>query len=116
MALVLPNVQDLARYSFELELDAVTFTFDFEWIDRSSHWLMSIADASGVALLSGRRVVIGFPLLNRYRDPRLPRGMLDAIDTSDTDTEAGFADLGDRVKLIYTPLSETPAGLLINVG
>lgn len=116
MALVFPQVKDQARYSLEVELDEVKFRFSFEWSDRADHWLMSIDDAAGTRLLSSRRIVIGYPLLNRFRDPRLPAGMLEAIDTSDAGAEAGFADLGDRVKLLYTPWREIPKKLTINVA
>ncbi len=107
MALInLPTRTDAARYSFDIELDAVTFHFEMEWNDRNNSWYMSISDASGVPLLSGRRVSIGYPLINIYRDPRLPAGMIEAIDTSSTDTEPGAGDLGDRVKLVYTPFAD----------
>jgi hypothetical protein len=101
--LVLPTRTDTARYSFETELDGKTFTFEFEWNDRDLGWYMTILDASGVTLLAGRRVVIRAPLTGRYRDSRLPPGHLEAIDTSGADAEAGYGDLGDRVKLCYTP-------------
>lgn len=98
-----------ARYDFEMDCDEVTFKFDFEWNDRDDGWYFSIADVNGVALLSGRRVVLNYPLTNIYRDPRLPAGAFIAIDTSGTDTEPGLLDLGDRVKLLYVPLEEARA-------
>lgn len=105
----LPTRTDAARYSFEIDLEDDTFTFSFEWNDRDSGWYMSIADATGTVLLAGRRVVVGYPLINIYRDARLPQGSLEAIDTSSTGEEAGVGDLGDRVKLIYTPFADLVA-------
>jgi len=106
---VLPTRTDTARYTFEIELDENTYTLEFEWNDRDSGWYMSILDDGGDPILTGQRVVLHYPLARRYRDSRLPPGLLMAIDTSETDIEAGYADLGDRVKLIYTPLADLTA-------
>lgn len=103
---VLPTRTDAARYDFEIELDGQTFVFDFEWNDRDSGWYMTITDVNGDVLLAGRRVVLNWPLINIYRDSRLPAGTIEAVDTSSTDTEPGYTDLGDRVKLLYTPLAD----------
>ena len=108
-SIVLPTRTDAARYSFEIDLDGDSFTFSFEWNDRDQGHYMSIADAAGVTLLAGRRVVTGYPLINIYRDSRLPKGAIEAVDTSSTGTEPGFGDLGDRVKLLYTPLADLVA-------
>lgn len=108
---VLPNVVNVPHYSFQTDLDNVTFRFEFRWNDRASAWFMSISDVNGVELLSSRRIVVGFPLLTRFRDPRLPAGDLNAIDTTGNDEEAGINDLGGRVKLLYFPVGDLPAEL-----
>jgi hypothetical protein len=117
MIIQLPTFTNLARYSFESELDNAKFKFSFGWSERAGHWLMNIADASNTVLISGRRVVVGIPLLSRFRDIRLPKGILLAHDTSGNDVEPGFADLGTRVKLLYFS-SDDPniTGLLADVG
>lgn len=98
-----------ARYSFEIELDQVTFVFSFEWNDRDLGWYMSIADVNGTALLDGRRIINDYPLTDIYKDPRLPAGSLMAIDTSGLGTEPGLRELGDRVQLIYISAAELVA-------
>lgn len=102
----LPTRTDVPRYDFEIELDGVVYVFDMEWNDRDSGWYMSILDRDLTPLLSGRRVVTNWPLTNRYRDSRLPAGTIEAVDTSGSETEPGLSDLGDRVKLIYTPKAD----------
>jgi hypothetical protein len=109
MALVMPTRTDAARYTFEMELDGVTFGFTFNWNERAGAWFFSIADVNGVPLLSGRRVVVNFPLLARFRDPRLPAGDLEAVDTSGEKLDPGLADLGARVRLLYMPIAELPS-------
>ncbi len=105
--IILPTRFDgQARYTFEIELDQVTFNFSFEWNDRDLGWYMSIADVDGTPLLDGRRIINDYPLADLYRDPRLPAGSLMAMDTSGNGIEAGFRDLGDRVQLIYIPVAE----------
>jgi hypothetical protein len=106
MALVLPTRTDLARYTFDIDLDDVKFAFSFEWNDRDSGWYMSIATPEGVPLLSGRRVVLGYPLISIYRTDGMPAGNIVAIDTSSANEEPGFGDLGDRVKLLYMTRAE----------
>lgn len=109
--LLLPVAPGLARYTFQCELDKATYKFSLEWNDRDSGWYMSIADVNGVPLLSGRRIVLNYPLINVYRDTRLPLGNIMAFDSTGLDVEPGYADLGDRVYLAYTPFSELVDGL-----
>lgn len=104
----LPTRTDIARYDFDIDLDGVTFIFEFEWNDRDDGWYMTIRDVNSAVLLAGRRVVLNYPLINIYRDAALPAGSLTAIDTGSTDIEPAFGDLGDRVKLLYTPKADLP--------
>jgi len=111
--IILPTRTDVARYYFTTQLDNVTFRLNFEWNDRAGGWFMDVYDASDVLLLSGVRIVVNYPFMNKYRDARLPEGMLEAIDTSDEDLDPGLKDLGDRVKLVYTPAADLPASITI---
>lgn len=106
--LLLPTRQDVPFYDFQIALDGAMFWLEFHWNLRDSSWRFSIFDATDTPLLVGRKVVLGIPLINRFRDPRLPAGDLSAIDTSGADVEPGFADLGARVHLLYTELADIP--------
>jgi len=99
--IILPTRTDVPRYTFQIDLDESTFNFSFEWNDRDSSWYMSISDADELPLLMGRRVCVGAPLLDRFNKAGLPAGLLYAIDTTGKNIEPDFADLGDRVKLMY---------------
>lgn len=109
--LVIPTRQDVPYYSFEVDLDGVTYGFEFHWNDRDQAWYFSVFDVTGTLLLAGRKVTLGSLLLNRFRDPRLPAGVLEVIDTSGTDTDATLADLGTRVKMLYTEAADLSAEL-----
>lgn len=106
---ILPTRQDLTSYSFEIELDAATYRFDFHWNDRAAGWFFQISDVNEVPLISGRRVVVGFPLLYRFVTPGLPPGMLEAVDTSGQGLDPGLTDLSPsgRVHLLYYDASTT---------
>lgn len=98
------------RFTQTVDLDEETFTFAFEWNDRNSQWAFTLSNNDGQPVASGISIVVGIPLLNRLKTlPGLPAGMLEAIDTSDLNTDPGFDDLGSRVQLAYTPASEIPS-------
>lgn len=109
MILEIPTSTDAARYDLEVELDGREFRLLFDWNERDQAWQLSLFNAAGVELLSGIRVVVNYPLIGRFRDPDLPPGDLSAVDTGTTGADPGFADLGDRVRLIYTPIADFPA-------
>ena len=105
----LPTRTDQPHYDFEIDLDGSTYRLEFLWNGRSGTWHFDIFDANGDLLVAGRRVVVGFPLLTRFKDPRLPPGVLLAVDSSGQDAEAGLKDLGARVALIYVDLADWKA-------
>lgn len=103
MATVLKTKTDgTQRYSFTTQLDGVTFGLEFSWNARGEYWSFVIYDAAGNPLV--RRVVrVSWPLLARFKNARLPRGELVAMDTSGQDLDPGLTELGDgaRVQLVY---------------
>ncbi len=110
-AQVIPCRTDAPRYSIRVELDAVRFELHFEWNDRAAAWFLDIYDADAVRLVSSIRIVVAYPLLERFSDARLPAGILMAADTTKADLDPLREDLGDRVQLIYTPLADIPADI-----
>lgn len=109
----LPTRTDVPHYSFEIELDRRLYSFEFHWNDRGGGWHFTISDPNTAAvLLAGRRVVVDFPLLSRFRDERLPAGELCAVDTTGEKRGPGIADLGARVKLLYFDAADLPAAFV----
>jgi hypothetical protein len=104
--ITLPLQPGLLHYTVRVEFDTKEFLFEFRWNARASAWSMTITDAAGNVLLAGRRVVLGFPLLSRFRDLRLPAGELLAVDTAGTEEEANMDDLGTRISLVYMSAAE----------
>jgi hypothetical protein len=99
--LTLPARTDLQVYSFQVELEGALYTFTMRWNTRAASWFMDIADAAGAYVVSGRRVVIDWPLLNRVVKANRPPGEIFAVDTLSIGTDPGVADLGGRVQLVY---------------
>jgi hypothetical protein len=110
----LPTESDNPRYSFSIELDGSEFKVRLEWNDRASAWFLDLSDGAGALLVSSRRVTVGFPLLSRFRIAVMPLGDLSAIDTSGLGVDPGYSDLGARVRLVYTPVAELPAGAVVS--
>lgn len=106
MPLILSAGSDAPHYDFSATLEGRLFTFELRWNERSGAWFLSLFEANGAPIFSGRRVVIGTNLLGRSADARLPRGTLLAYDTSDANRDAGREDLGGRVQILYWESTE----------
>lgn len=106
---MLPLRPDLPHYLFQVELEGRTYTLELRWNERAAGWFLSVLTADEVPILQGRRVVVGFPLLARFRDFRLPPGELEAIDTTGAGRDPGLTELGARVQLMYTDSTSLPA-------
>lgn len=106
MSVVLPTVPGSSNYEYTLELDQQAYRFVFRWNERDGAWYFDLFDSDDAVIAAGCKIVVGYPLLARVRNAAKPRGILQAIDTSGADVECGFADLGERVKLVYTSEGE----------
>lgn len=98
-----------ARWRQRTALDGVDFLLTFRWSQRSGCWLLDLADAEGVAIVEGLALLVGVPLLLGVTDARRPAGELVVVDTAGGDRDAGFVDLGDRVRLVYLTAAELAA-------
>jgi hypothetical protein len=95
---VTSDADSVATYS----LDDVNLTFRFRYNDRAGAWFFDVSDESGNAIISGRKIVVSWPLMGwRETDTRLPGGRLFACDTTDHDLDPTEDDLGTRILLNY---------------
>jgi hypothetical protein len=101
MATVLPVSSDAPHYTFQTDLAGVTYGLEFRWNDVANGWFLRLFDAEGVELMSAIRVVVGWPLMKRSQDSRLPAGTIWAFDTTGRDADPGRNDLGTRTKLLF---------------
>lgn len=107
MIVDLPVQQDGSWFEFSIELDLVTYGFEFRWNERESCWYCTLRDGEGTVLVAGRKVVLGM-LFHKFRSkPGVPQlGDVYVTDTDGTELDAGLEDLGRRVKLTYASDSE----------
>lgn len=103
MILVVPTVpQGAASWIQRTSLDGVDFLLAFAWSQRDGHWRLDVLDADQGAIVSGRKLVTGEPLLRGVTDSRRPVGELVVVDTTGVnDLDPGFLDLGARFVLAY---------------
>lgn len=93
---------DGAPFKQLVELDSVSVYLQFRWVDRSACWVLSVADESGADIVSSISLINNWDLLAPHRhDPRIPQGTLMAWAQTDSDVDAGKAELGGRVQVVY---------------
>ena len=109
MPVIIPCRPDLTHYDMQIVLDNVTYTLEFQWNFRESSWYLSVKTETGEDIQTNIKVVVEWALGARSVDSRWPPGKLIAIDTTNTSTNPGIADLGDRVDLLYYSAAEVAA-------
>lgn len=110
MAITIPLRNDLPRFDFQIDLEGTTYTLDFVWNFRGEYWSMSLLDADGLPLVYGIAFLIGTALGKRHPGEGMPPGILEVLDTSGQQRDAGLNDLGSRVILLYHSAAELAAG------
>jgi len=108
---VIPTRTDLANYSMQVDLEGVTYRFDFRFSEREGFWYFDLLDVAGSMIRAGVKVVTGMSLTRLLRDTRRPPGELAVMDTTDQDREAGFEDLGEEILLFYADQADVLAAV-----
>lgn len=120
MTIRIPTSTTLPAYSQTTTLDGRNYLFSFAFNEREGTWFVSLADADGVPIVEGEKVIVQLPLFSLVTDPRRPPGVMMAIDTTAPETDysaevktlaqdPGLFELGTRVKLVYFPADELVA-------
>lgn len=106
----LPLRADVDWFAYSVELDGTTYGFEYRWNERAGDagaWFLTLSDASGSVLVAGRRLVVDFPLLSRFRsDSRLPPGLLLGVDVGGASVDPGRDALGVGFRLLYYTAAE----------
>lgn len=103
----------VSRWTQRTALDGADFTLTFRWSQRDGHWLLDVADAESVAIITGVCLVPNIDLLDGVIDTRRPPGKLAILDTTGAlDADPGFSDIGTpgdegvRFVLVYFEAAE----------
>lgn len=96
---LIPTQKNEPFYDEIVSIDGSTYVFTFRWSQLEGYWYLDVAEETGVSIITGIRLVLGITL-GRTSVHRLFRsGVMLLIDTTDSDANPGFADLGTRVEL-----------------
>jgi hypothetical protein len=90
-------------YEFSSTIDSIALTFNVRWNGRDLSWYFDVLDADRNPIVEGIKLVLGTYLGRRVgaRHPLFLNGAFFAQDTSGANREAGFDDLGTRVRVYY---------------
>jgi hypothetical protein len=113
--LIVPTFSD-DSYVQQTTLEGTTYTMQFDFNQRCACWYMHLADQDGVDIYNGVKLVTGFSLLRKCKDPRAPAGAL-FVNSSTADlSPPDLFDLvpGGRCQLMY--LTSDWIALLVQPG
>jgi hypothetical protein len=104
----IPTSTTEARYKQLVSIDGVDYTLQFDWNQREGKWYLRVLINDEI-LVSGVKIVVNYSLLDKFKDTRMPSGILMALDSIGEDDDPGLTDLGNRVKLTYITSDELAA-------
>jgi len=104
---IIPTGDD-TYYQQTTDLDGQEYVLDFRFNTREKVWYLTICDTGSNAIVGGIKVVVGFPLLNRFSDPRLPPGDIYCLTSTQDNTPPGQEELGYGLRccLFYYDVNE----------
>lgn len=106
MAQELPFDSISSNYSVGTVLDGDDFIFNVHWNARDAAWYMDILNPDEDVLYAGVKIVLGAFLGFRSIHEDMPDGVFYAIDTSQSNVDAGYDDLGARIKVLFLTNSD----------
>ena len=92
---------ELLDYRDTITLGGVVLTLDVAYRVRTDDWWLSLYDEEGLPIITGRRIVTGWPLTIGVFDPRLPQGLFIALRLGEGDADATQGELGRDVVLTF---------------
>lgn len=89
-------------FSLKVDLDNRPFTMQFTFNSRMAIWTLNISDDAGDELVNGIPIHVKQDLIRSFKhDPRMPQGLLVAVNLVDGVTKPTIANFGSEVLLIY---------------
>lgn len=104
MILELPLRADIPAYTQRMDLEGVTYIFQFRYNGRMDRWFMSILNSDNEPILMGAIIVGEYPLTLRFYGGRLaiPPGLFITYDEKGLGRTPGRGDLGTDIQVIYS--------------
>ena len=104
MAIQLIPTTDAPASTQTTTLEGTTFQLYLAFNTRVGAWYLSLADASGIDIYNGVKLIVGFPLLRKCKDPRRPAGDFVVLSSTADLSPPGLEDLlagSGRCQLLY---------------
>jgi len=101
---ILTTISNFGAYKKSFTIEEQEFVFDFEFRKRTGSWYISVSNAQGEAIATGRRLSPGWTPFEFYDRPPLPLGLFLVTGPSDYAKN----DLGDRLLIVFIPENEFP--------
>src|SRR5208337_3025019 len=80
-------------YTQTTTIEGVAYLLSFAYAQREACWYLSVADANGVDIVNGIKLIVGNRLLLKCKDPRRPPGELLVLSGTQDTTPPGLLDL-----------------------
>ncbi|MBA3841173.1 MAG: hypothetical protein H0X39_00880 [Actinobacteria bacterium] len=98
---ILPVVTSDPNHRIQTTIKGVAYLIDFRWNARDVAWYMDIYDGIEQPIRCGIKIVIGTFLGRSCSIGPFADGAFIAFDATGKGKDAGFDDLGARVKIAY---------------
>lgn len=97
----IPLRNDTSSFDFDITLENVPYNFLLVYNQREDRWYMSIRTVSGDQILNGIPVMVVWPMVARFKDERLPPGILFSASLDTPAVDPTRYDLEKSVLLFY---------------
>lgn len=94
----------LSSYFMTVSLEGTSYQIELDYNERCAAWYLSVADADNVDIYNGVKLMTGFPLLKKCRDPRRPPGDFFVMSSTADQSPPALLDLlpgSGRCSLFY---------------
>lgn len=106
MPQILPFEPSEAFYRFTTTLEDTDYIFDVRWNDRDAAWYFDVLRLDETVVRAGNKIVLGAFPGRRSSDADFPPGVFMVVDTSGSDVDATYDDIGVRVFVHYYTQAE----------
>lgn len=104
MAILTVPTDSLPSYVQTCSFEGSKYILALQYNQRCAAWYLSIADADNVDIANGIKLITGFPLLAKCKDPRRPPGDLFVLSSTSDLSPPSQPDLlpgSGRCSLVY---------------
>ena len=106
MPAFIPFLPSQTNYTLGVPIGDVRYLMPVRWNPRDNAWYFDILNEDKSIICLNIKVVLGVNLGRRSMHEFFKTNMFFAFDTSNQNLDAGYDDLGDRVKVVHVTLDD----------